>query len=129
MSVDIETELAIIRRKLFFGIPTNGLSIGFSYQVVSLLQRTNIVSHHARSHPVELVLRTMIGVGSDHIERSADLIFVDDRIGRSGEIVRDELVGTLVLIDQLRLPGKKIRGQPLRIALPFELPSRIDDAF
>src|SRR5580700_12276911 len=55
-------------------------------------------------------------------------MLVDYRVGRAGEIVRDELVWTLVFINQRCLPGKKIGGEPLRIALPFELPSGIDDA-
>ena len=39
-----------------------------------------------------------------------------------------KLIGTLVLIDDGCLPGKKIGGHPLRVALPFELPSRVDNA-
>src|SRR5207249_9850615 len=50
------------------------------------------------------------------------------RARRPRKVMHHKLIGTLVLIDDGCLPGKKIRGHPLRVALPFELPSRVDNA-
>src|ERR1019366_4126179 len=50
------------------------------------------------------------------------------RARRPSKIVGDELVRPLVLIYDTGLPGQEIGGHPLLIALPFQLPSRIDDA-
>src|SRR3981081_210515 len=55
-------------------------------------------------------------------------MLIDFRPRRTSKIVRDELVWALLFIDEACLPRKKIRGQPLGIALPFELPAGIDNA-
>ena len=128
MGVDIEAQLAVVGRELFFRVPANGLGVGFRDQVIGLLERARVVADAGGIFAVEIVLGAVVGVGSDDIEELGDVALIDVGIRRAGEIVSNELVGALVLVHDCGLPGQEVGGQPLRIALPLQLPAGIDDA-
>jgi len=128
VGVDIEAKLAVVGRKLLFGIPADGFGVGFGDQVIGLLERARVVADAGRVFSVEIVLRAVIRIAGDDVERAHHVAGIDFRTRWAGEIVRDELLGTLVLVDNRALPGEEVSGKPLRVALPFQLPARIDDA-
>lgn len=99
MRVHIQPELAIVGRKLAFRIPSDGLRIGLSDQVIRLLQRPRIVAREARPHAIEVILRAVIGIDRDDVECASDVIFVHLFPWQAGKILSDELARTLVLVD------------------------------
>src|SRR5437016_6087613 len=127
MGVNIQAQLAIVWWKLLFGIPADGLCVGFRDQVVGLLERADVIADVGRRFAVELVLSSVIWVRRCDVEDLDYVGLVHFRAGRTGKVMHHKLIGTLVLIDDGRLPSKKIGSHPLGVALPFKLPSWVDD--
>ena len=62
---------------------------------------------------IVIVLRAVIRIHSDDVERARDATFIDDRAGWASQVVSDELIGPFVFADKLGLPGEEIGGLPL----------------
>src|SRR6266700_3494815 len=106
MGVNHLTELTRIRRVLRPRVPTDGLRIGFGYEVVRAFQRTTEIARHPDAARIESLLCFEVRVFRNDVETSRNCPLIEVRVNSAAKVLRDELIGTLVLAHDIRLPGQ-----------------------
>src|SRR5207302_107199 len=77
---------------------------------------------------VESLLRAKVWILCDNVEMTADRPLIDVGMNPTAEILRDELIGPLVFIEDLCLPGQIVRDDIVLEVFPLQFVAGIQDA-
>ena len=120
IGVDVEPELAVVGRELPGRIPAQRLRIGFRHQEVLVLERAGEVALQRLPGAVEMVLRAVVGIVGDDIERLGNLDLVDVELHHGAVVLGHELVRAPGLAHQRSLKGEKVGDAHLLPARPLQ---------
>src|SRR5258708_3885373 len=125
MRINDQPQLPGILRILRSRIPSDGLSISLCNKEIRMLQRTPKVVGQPNTTTTQPCLRLEIDVLRDYVEIARNRPLVEVGMNSATEILSDELVGTLVFINDFGLPPQILGDHIVLESFPLQLVTRI----